>query len=135
MPLHRTTHSIAVGIDMGRSGVKGASVDLATGALVGERLREATPELSTPEAVVGVVAQVLGGLVAVDGPIGVTFPGVLRAGVIGMAANLGASWIGVVAAALFAGRLARPVPDWKAVPGVCLIVSLIRMLTDPLRRR
>jgi len=108
MPAPETTSPIAVGIDIGGSGLKGAPVDLATGSLTGERVREPTPTPSTPEAVARVVAAVAGGF-AVAGSIGVTFPGVVRAGVIETAANLDASWIGVDAAALFAGHLGQSV--------------------------
>lgn len=108
MPARETTHPIAVGIDIGGSGVKGAPVDIATGSLTGERLREPTPAPSTPDAVARVVAQVAGGFAA-GGPVGVTFPGVVRAGVIETAANLDASWIGVDAAALFENRVGRAV--------------------------
>lgn len=108
MPARNMTHPIAVGIDIGGSGVKGASVDIAAGSLMSERLRERTPVPSTPDAVARVVARVAGGI-AVAGPVGVTFPGVVRGGVVETAANLDAGWIGVDAAALFAGHLGRPV--------------------------
>jgi polyphosphate glucokinase len=108
MPTPTTSHPIAVGVDVGGSAVKGAPVDLATGLLAGERRREPMPAPSTPDAVARLVAQVTGGA-AVTGPLGVTFPGVVRAGVIETAANLDASWIGVDAAALFGRHLGRPV--------------------------
>ena len=41
----------AFGIDIGGSGVKGAEVDLATGELVYERIKIATPHPATPNAV------------------------------------------------------------------------------------
>ena len=41
----------AFGIDIGGSGIKGAPVDLETGALAGERLRLETPLPATPDAV------------------------------------------------------------------------------------
>lgn len=41
----------AFGIDIGGSGIKGAPVDLATGELTAERVRIATPQPSTPDAV------------------------------------------------------------------------------------
>jgi polyphosphate glucokinase len=43
----------------------------------------------------------------VGGPIGVTFPGVVRAGTVETAANMDPSWIGVDAGALFGDRLRR----------------------------
>lgn len=103
-----TAHTIALGIDIGGSGVKGAAVDLASGLLAGERSRQATPLPSTPDAVARVVAQVAGDI-AHAGPIAVTFPGIVRGGIVETAANLDGSWIGVDAAALFAAHLDRPV--------------------------
>jgi polyphosphate glucokinase len=47
--------------------------------------------------------------VGVPGPIGVTFPAVVRQGVIRSAANVDRAWIGIDAAALLGARLGRPV--------------------------
>src|SRR5699024_10926017 len=41
----------AFGVDIGGSGIKGAPVDLSTGALSADRLRIPTPQPSTPDAV------------------------------------------------------------------------------------
>jgi polyphosphate glucokinase len=49
----------AFGIDIGGSGIKGALVDTNTGALLTERIRIATPQPSTPEAVGAVVAELV----------------------------------------------------------------------------
>ncbi len=76
------------GVDVGGSGIKGASIDSAQGELVSERYRVKTPQPATPEAVV----EAISGLVAHcewDGPIGVTIPGVVQAGVVATAANIG----------------------------------------------
>jgi polyphosphate glucokinase len=43
-----------------------------------------------------------------DGPVGVTFPGVVTGGVIRTAANLDHEWVGVDAAQLFGKALGRP---------------------------
>jgi polyphosphate glucokinase len=90
-----------LGIDIGGSGIKGAIVDLDKGDLIGERQRIETPQPATPQA----VAQVVGELVRHfqwQGPIGVTFPAIVRNGVTMTAANVDKSWIGTDAAALFA---------------------------------
>ena len=97
-----------IGIDIGGSGIKGGRVDLATGALLGDRTRIDTPSRSSPRSVAQAVATVVD-LVGGDGPIGITFPGIVRGGVIGSAANLRRSWLGTDAAALFADRLMRDV--------------------------
>jgi polyphosphate glucokinase len=47
------------GLDIGGSGIKGAPVDIATGTLVTERVRIATPQPATPAAVLATVAAVV----------------------------------------------------------------------------
>ena len=87
---------LPLGIDVGGSGIKGAPVDLATGALAAERLRIDTPAQSTPQAVAKVIADIVDAFDEVhDGsPIGVTIPGVVQHGVVKTAANIDKSWIG-----------------------------------------
>lgn len=100
----------ALGIDIGGSGIKGAPVDLDEGAFAEDRLRIATPDLSTPEAVCAVVEQVIDHFSPKKQvPIGITLPAVVTHGVVRTAANIDSSWIGVDAAALFADRLDREV--------------------------
>lgn len=97
-----------LGIDIGGSGIKGAPVDVLTGELMAARHRIATPEPSTP----GAVAEELGQMVQHfdwRGPIGCTFPAIVRHGVILTAANVDASWIGVDAVALFEKATSCPV--------------------------
>ncbi len=81
------------GVDIGGSGIKGCPVDLETGELVGERLRIDTPQPSSPDAVYDVVGRIVGEF-GWTGPIGVTFPGVMKQGVAHTAANVDKSWIG-----------------------------------------
>jgi polyphosphate glucokinase len=81
------------GVDIGGSGIKGCPVDLGTGELLAERLRIDTPQPSTPDAVYAVVSRVVGEF-GWTGPIGVTFPGVMKNGVAHTAANVDKSWIG-----------------------------------------
>jgi polyphosphate glucokinase len=99
-----------LGIDIGGSGIKGAPVDIEAGALADERYRLETPRPATPDAVVAVLAEVAnhwkGGKDEADA-VGVTFPGVVRNGVIGTAANLHPDWVGVDAAALFTEHTGR----------------------------
>ena len=101
----------ALGIDVGGSGIKGATVDLDTGELTADRLRIETPQPSTPDAVAEVVAQVADHFAAElgVGAIGVTVPAVVTGGVVRTAANIDPSWIGADADALFTGRLGRAV--------------------------
>ncbi len=95
------------GVDVGGSGVKGAPVDLETGALVGERLRIPTPQPSTPSAVASAIAEIVQAH-GWSGPVGVTIPGVVRAGVIETAANIDNGWVGLDAAAMLSDRLEMP---------------------------
>jgi polyphosphate glucokinase len=81
------------GVDIGGSGIKGCLVDLGTGELLGERLRIDTPQPSTPEAVYEVVGRVVGEF-GWTGPVGVTFPGVMKNGIAHTAANVDKGWIG-----------------------------------------
>jgi polyphosphate glucokinase len=82
-----------LGIDVGGSGIKGALVDISTGLLASERYRLPTPDPSVPDAVGDVVAEVVQRF-EWHGPIGCTFPSVIREGVIYTAANVDSSWIG-----------------------------------------
>jgi polyphosphate glucokinase len=84
----------AFGIDIGGTGIKGAIVDLTTGELTTDRERIATPHPSTPKAVADVVAQILRDH-DWSGPVGATFPAIIKHGVARSAANVDQSWIGV----------------------------------------
>lgn len=94
----------AFGIDIGGSGIKGALVDLNTGEFVGDRLKIATPQPATPEAVADVVAQILEEK-GWDGPVGITVPAVVKDQVVLTAANIDKSWIDVNAQELFSAAL------------------------------
>lgn len=94
------TEEQSFGIDIGGSGMKAAPVDLATGELTAERFKILTPKPATPDAMADVVAELVRHF-SWRGPIGVTFPGVVRHGVIHSAANVDESWIGTDADGLF----------------------------------
>jgi len=88
-----------LGIDIGGSGIKGAPVDTDRGELVAERHRIPTPEPSAPQA----VAEVIGEIARFfdwSGPLGCTFPAVIKEGVAHTAANVDKGWIGTDAAGL-----------------------------------
>ena len=91
----------ALGIDIGGTGIKGAVVDTATGEFAVERLRIDTPRPATPEAVADVVRQITEHF-AWSGPIGCTFPGVVKHGVVRTAANVDHDWLDLAAAHVFA---------------------------------
>ncbi len=107
-------HRRAIGIDIGGTGVKAAVADLATGELVSPRIRERTPQPSTPEAVIEVAGRLVDRLVA-DGhvtagmPAGTGLPGVVKSGRLLTAANIAKSWIDYPAQDALEARLGRPV--------------------------
>jgi polyphosphate glucokinase len=104
-------NTAVLGIDIGGSGIKGAPVDLIAGDFAADRLRIATPQPSTPEAVADVVARIVDHFSHLigDSPVGITIPAVVTHGVVRLAANIDPSWVGTSAADLFAQRLGRPV--------------------------
>ena len=81
------------GLDVGGSGIKGAPVDTATGELVSDRERVATPHPATPEAIVEAAAEVVSGF-GWTGPVGCGFPAVMKNGVAHTAANIDERAIG-----------------------------------------
>lgn len=86
---------IALGVDIGGSGIKGAPVDLKTGEFTDDRYRIPTPQPSTPDAVGRTVADVIAHFdPSSKMPIGVTFPGVIQDGIVRTAANVDDQWIG-----------------------------------------
>ncbi|MCX5502904.1 ROK family protein [Streptomyces sp. NBC_00053] len=96
------------GVDIGGSGIKGAPVDLDRGDLAQERHKVLTPHPATPKGVVECVAEVVGHF-DWQGPVGVTFPGVVTGGVTRTAANVDKGWIDTDARGLIGDRLGLPV--------------------------
>jgi len=90
---------VALGVDIGGSGIKGALVDLDSGDLITERHRIPTPEGASPKDVTETVRQ-LAEHFDWTGPIGCGFPAAVREGVVLTAANIGKEWIGCNAEAL-----------------------------------
>ncbi|WP_286738336.1 polyphosphate--glucose phosphotransferase [Kocuria sp. UBA1838] len=115
-----------IGIDIGGTGTKGGIVDLATGQLVGERFRIPTPQPATPEAVAGVVKQIVDELQsrpeapAPDSHVGIVFPAIIKNGVALSAANVDKSWINTNVDALMTGTLGREVEALNDADGAGL---------------
>ncbi|RKS73180.1 polyphosphate glucokinase [Actinomadura pelletieri DSM 43383] len=97
-----------LGIDIGGSGIKGAPVHLSDGSFARERFRVPTPQPSKPKAVVKVLAEIVEHF-GWDGPVGVTYPGVVIDGVALSAANVSKRWIGLDAASMIAEATGRQV--------------------------
>jgi polyphosphate glucokinase len=87
-----------LGIDIGGTGIKAGLVDLATGELVGDRVRVRTP--TAPDAVVESVKGIVGQM-SHEGPVGIGFPAVVIDGWVWSANNIDRSWIGVDARSRF----------------------------------
>jgi polyphosphate glucokinase len=104
---------IAVGIDVGGSGIKAGAVDVATGRLVRPRLRVVTPSPSTPDAVVSAITRLANRVAKAAGvptaPVGVGIPSVVIDGVARTAANIDPGWIGFAAETALRASLRRPV--------------------------
>src|ERR1035437_738143 len=101
--------NLAIGIDFGGSGIKGAVVDITSGQFVGDRIRVLTPQPSVPREVVavmdGLVRKLLEALTdgenaslaatdAADLPVGVGIPAATRGGTVLTASNIDSAWIG-----------------------------------------
>ena len=95
------------GVDIGGSGIKGAPVDVEAGAMLAERHRIPTPSPATPEAVAGVVAEVMEAH-GWSGPLGCTVPSRVRDGVTETAVNIDPAWKGCNARDLIAEATGHP---------------------------
>lgn len=92
-PQHRNTtkkQPVTLAIDIGGSGIKGILLN-PTGQPIGDRLRIATPQPSTPQAVLTGISELVHGLGEFD-RVSVGFPGVIQLGRIKTAPNLDPSW-------------------------------------------
>jgi polyphosphate glucokinase len=108
MAIEVRSADLAIGIDFGGSGIKGAVVNIRTGEFVGERIRIPTPQPSVPREVIGVTDTVvrrlieqldaaghgLGDSVLGHMPVGVGVPAATRSGAVLTAANIDSAWIG-----------------------------------------
>ncbi len=105
---------VAIGVDVGGSGIKAAAVDLDTGLLLGPRHRVPTPQPSAPAAVIASIARLIRKIVAEVEigdrvPVGVGFPAVVIDGVTKSAANVDPGWVDFDADTALERVLGRPV--------------------------
>ena len=101
----------AIGIDIGGTGIKGGLVDLDTGQLISDRIKQPTPAGGEPDDVVRTVTAILAELSEADdtAPIGVCFPAIVRDGRTMSAANVSKKWIGLAAEQLFERALGHDI--------------------------
>ncbi|MDP8904596.1 MAG: ROK family protein [Chloroflexota bacterium] len=110
----RAPSDLALGIDIGGTGVKGALVELSTGRLKSKRARIPTPIPSTPQSVAATVGEVIERIETttdVPGalPAGCGLPGVARDGRLLSAANIDQGWLTVSAEQVIGDVIGRRV--------------------------
>jgi polyphosphate glucokinase len=108
------TGRLAIGVDVGGSGIKAAVVDIDAGRFVSERLRVVTPNPATPEAVIASIGRLVKRLAKANGlgtttPVGVGLPGVAMDNTLMTAANIDEGWIGFPVVERMRKATARPV--------------------------
>jgi polyphosphate glucokinase len=108
------TSRIAIGVDVGGSGIKAAVVDVEAGRFRSERHRVPTPTPSTPEAVLASVNRLVKRLAKETGtgestPVGIGLPGVTIDGVLKTAANIDPAWVDFPVVERMARMTSRPV--------------------------
>jgi polyphosphate glucokinase len=105
---------VAIGVDVGGSGIKAAAVDLDTGELISSRFRVPTPQPAAPAAVIASIARLVKriGAEVKLGPgtsVGVGVPSVVIDGVTRSAANVDPGWLDFDADTAMERVLRRPV--------------------------
>lgn len=105
---------LAIGVDIGGTGIKVALVDLDRGSFASERLRVRTPQPATPKAVIAATAGLVERLRQLpDGRAvalaGIGIPSVVMHGATKSAANIDDGWIGFAAEPAFGAALGLPV--------------------------
>jgi polyphosphate glucokinase len=106
---------VAIGVDVGGSGIKVGVVDVAHGELLAPRLRVVTPEPSTPDSVVGAIARTIKRAIKTvpagvpdSAPVGVGVPSVVINGVTKSAANIDEGWLDFDARSAIEAAIKRP---------------------------
>ena len=114
---------ISIGIDVGGTGIKGAAIDVLSGAAVTTRYRVPTPAGGAPADIARAVGEMTAAIRrelsgagierAAELPVGAALPGVVRQGIMHTAANIDAQWIGADAQWLLS----------EAAGAACLVVN------------
>lgn len=91
---------VRLGIDIGGSGIKGALVDINSGELKSDRIRIATPQPACKANIAQTVKKLVS-LFEYDGPIGVSFPVVVKNNIALQHGNLDPEWVGTNISELF----------------------------------
>jgi polyphosphate glucokinase len=132
---------IAVGIDIGGTGIKAGAVVLKSGEILGKRASIETPEARTPEAVAEAVGRLLKRNDLLEHTVyGAGFPAVIKHGVVTTASNIDDAWVGESASAVLEAAIGKDVAVLndadaagiaevrfgvgRGVPGVIAMVTL-----------
>ncbi|MDH6237059.1 polyphosphate--glucose phosphotransferase [Cryobacterium sp. CG_9.6] len=101
----------AIGIDIGGTGIKGAVINLTTGALLTDRIKIPTPKGGRPQDIIDTTTELLARVATGtdDLPVGICFPAVIKNGHTMSAANVSDKWIGLAAESVFEKALKRPI--------------------------
>ncbi len=86
--------NVYMGFDIGGTGIKAAIINVETGQLLTEKMRELTPQPADPKSVASKISEMLGKF-DYEGPVGVGFPAIIHHGVAKSAANIDKKWINV----------------------------------------
>lgn len=105
---------VAIGIDFGGSGIKGAVVDLDHGTLLTERIRIKTPSPATPKACIKVIRELVARISAAypvpdDAPLGLGIPAAVLDGITVTAVNIDDQWLGFAVESALKEALGREV--------------------------
>ncbi len=132
----------ALGIDIAAPGIKGGIVDTATGELVSDRYKLATPKGGEPEPMIQTTLELLelipGAKDAI--PTGIAFPTIVKNGLTLSAGNISQKWLGFEAQRRFSEAIGRDITlindadaagyaelhfgAAKDVPGVLILTTL-----------
>lgn len=106
-----TAEATAIGIDIGGTGIKGASVDLGGGSLLSDRMKLPTPVGGRPKDIVATVERILEAIpdLPSSAPVGICFPAAVVHGRTMSAANVSDEWIGLEAEKLFEDAIGRTI--------------------------
>ena len=107
-----TEGPIAIGVDVGGSGIKVGAVEVSTGNLVGSRAKVKTPQPSRPQAIVDEIVRLverIGAEVDELARVGVGVPSVVLDGVTKTAANIDPEWLDFPVEKVLREALGRPV--------------------------
>ena len=104
------TENLALGVDIGGTGIKAGIVNLESGQIEGERISLATPKPGTIKAVTAAAHELVRELDP-DAiyPLGIGFPAALRRGMALSAVNLASEWQYADVIAAFSKEFERPV--------------------------